>query len=62
MDAMDRPRGKPKYGKKEKQKYAQEKHLEALCEPPKQPLAAWLSDPSLLPRKPPGRRTEGEGS
>jgi hypothetical protein len=54
-DAMDRrASGKPKYSKKEKTKYAREKHLEALHDPPKKPLAAELTNPELLPKKPPG--------
>ena len=56
---MDRGRRqKQSFSKKEKQAYARERHLEALCEPPKNPtkLPAFLSDPSLLPKKPPGRR------
>jgi len=36
--------------------FAQEKALEELLVPPSKPLAPWLSDPSLLPKKPPGRR------
>jgi hypothetical protein len=56
MDALDARRPKQKLGKKQKQQFAQEKALEELLVPPSKPLAPWLSDPSLLPKKPPGRR------
>jgi hypothetical protein len=56
MDALDARRPKQKMGKKQKQEYAKEKEMERLMEPPSKPLAAWLSDPSLLPKKPPGRK------
>jgi hypothetical protein len=46
------------FSKAEKRAYAIKKHGEALLEPPKKPLAAWLSDPSLLPKRPPGRVSE----
>jgi hypothetical protein len=48
-----------KLGKKEKQAYAKEKHLEELLVPPSRPLAPELSNPALLPKRPPGRRTDG---
>lgn len=57
-DIFDRGwRGKQTWSKAQKRAYAKEKHLEALLEPPKDPakLPAFLSDPSLLPKKPPGR-------
>ncbi len=59
MDALDGPRPKRKFGKKDKRAYAQKKAAEELLEPPKSPPPAWLSDPSLLPKKPPGHRQEG---
>ena len=55
-DALDRPRGRQKLGKKQKQEYAREKAMEELVMPPKNGLAAFLTDKSLLPMKPPGRR------
>lgn len=57
-DLMDRGRRqRQSFGKKDKRAYAREMHLEALCQPPKDPsrLPAFLSDPSLLPKRPPGR-------
>lgn len=56
MDALDARRPKQQWSKKEKQAYAKEKAMEELVAPPKNPPPAWLSDPSLLPKKPPGRR------
>jgi hypothetical protein len=56
MDALDARRPRQKMGKKERQAYAKEKAMEELVQPPKAPLAPWLSDPSLLPKKPPGRK------
>jgi hypothetical protein len=49
-------RAKQTFSKKEKMKYAREMHLEGLCQPPKDPtrLPAFLNDPSLLPKRPPG--------
>ena len=55
-DALDRPRPRGKMGKKAKQAYAREKAAEELLLPPKTPPPAWLSDSSLLPKKPPGRK------
>ncbi len=52
---MDAPRGKQKMGKAAKMAYAKEKTMEELCAPPKNPPPAWLSDASLLPKKPPQR-------
>lgn len=55
-DALDRRafrRGG--FSKAEKRAYAQQKFLEELVQPPKNPPPAWLSDPSLLPKKPPNR-------
>jgi hypothetical protein len=43
------------FSKAEKRAYAREKFVEDLLSPPKTPLAAWLSDPTLLPKKPPPR-------
>ena len=57
-DILDRGRRqRQQLSRADKQKYAREMHLEGLCQPPKDPskLPAFLSDPSLLPKKPPGR-------
>jgi hypothetical protein len=43
-------------GRKQKQAYAQDRAAQELLLPPKEPPPAWLSDPALLPKKPPGRR------
>ena len=56
MDALDARRPKQRWSKKMKKQYAQEKASEELLLPPKSPPPAWLSDPSLLPKKPPGRK------
>lgn len=56
MDALDARRPRQKMGKKQKQAYAKEKAMEELLLPSKTPPPAWLSDPSLLPKKPPGRK------
>lgn len=56
MDALDARRPRQKFSKKEKKAYAQDQAMKALLEPPKNPPPAWLSDPSLLPKKPPGRK------
>lgn len=55
-DALDH-RGfrKGGFSRAEKMAYAQEKHMEDLLQPPKNPPPAWLSDPSLLPKRPPGK-------
>jgi hypothetical protein len=42
-------------GKRGRQDYARAKAAEELLVPPSRPLAPWLSDPSLLPKRPPGR-------
>jgi len=58
-DALDRKvfrRGG--FSKEEKRAYAQQRFLEELVAPPKNPPPEWLNDPSLLPKKPPPRRTE----
>jgi len=55
-DALDRGRPRQRLSKKEKQKYAQKKAMEELLMPPKYAPPAWLDDPSLLPKKPPGRK------
>ena len=57
-DIFDRGwRGKQTWSKAQKREYAKEKHLEGLLQPPKDPskLPAFLADPSLLPKRPPGR-------
>jgi hypothetical protein len=53
MDALDRPRPRQKWSKKQKQAYAKEKAMEELLSPPKNPPPAWLENPDLLPKKPP---------
>jgi hypothetical protein len=54
-DALDAPRARGgRFGKREKRAYAKEKAAEELLLPPKEPPPPWLSDPSLLPKKPPG--------
>ena len=55
QDALDRPRPRGKMGKRGRQDYARAKAAEELLVPPSRPLAPWLSDPSLLPKRPPGR-------
>lgn len=57
-DALDQRRPYQRLSKKDRIAYAREKHLEDLMLPPKNPPPAWLSDPSLLPKKPPTRRSE----
>ena len=53
-DALDRPAfRKGGFSKAEKRAYAQQKAMEELVQPPKNPPPAWLNDPSLLPKKPP---------
>lgn len=37
----------------EKQKFAQDQHYVDCMKPSKVPLAPWLNDPRLLPKKPP---------
>jgi hypothetical protein len=55
-DALDRQAfRKGGFSKAEKRAYAQQKFAEELVTPPKNPPPAWLSDPSLLPKKPPTR-------
>jgi len=57
-DALDhRSGGKPRFSKAQKRKYARKKAMEELLLPPKNPPPAWLSDPSLLPTKPPRSRS-----
>jgi hypothetical protein len=56
MDALDARRPRQKMGKKAKIAYAKDKAMEELLQPAKNQLPAWLSDPSLLPKKPPGRK------
>jgi hypothetical protein len=60
MDALDAPRPRQKWGKAQKRAYAKEKAMEDLLLPPKNPPPAWLSDPSLLPKHPPGRKPKEE--
>jgi hypothetical protein len=51
-DALDRPAfRKGGFSRSEKRAYAQKK----LVQPPKNPPPEWLSDPTLLPKKPPTR-------
>lgn len=58
-DALDRKAfRKGGFSKAEKRAYAQQKFVEELVQPPKNPPPAWLADPSLLPKKPPGRTEE----
>jgi hypothetical protein len=55
-DALDRRAfRKGGFSKAEKRAYAQQKFLEELVQPPKNPPPAWLNDPTLLPKKPPAR-------
>ena len=57
QDALDhRAFQRGGFSKAEKREYAREKHIEALLEPPKEPLPEWLFNPALLPKKPPGRK------
>ena len=53
--SLEGPATKGKWGKAQKRAYAKEKAAEELIAPPKNPPAAWLSDPSLLPKRPPAR-------
>lgn len=53
-DALDkRAYKKGGFSKAEKREYARQKAVDDLLLPPKNPAPAWLSDPSLLPKKPP---------
>ena len=55
-DALDRRAfRKGGFSKAEKRAYAQQKFMEELVMPPKNPPPKWLEDPSLLPKKPPTR-------
>ena len=55
-DALDRPRPGGKMSKSAKRAYARDKFVEELIVPSaKHAPPAWMSDPSLLPKKPPGR-------
>lgn len=49
---------KIKLTKKEKRAFAIRKRDEELLLPPSRPLPAWLSDPTLLPKKPPRREAQ----
>ena len=56
VDALDRTGGgKPRFSKKEKRAYAKKMQAEELVMPPKNGLAPFLADPSLLPKRPPSR-------
>lgn len=58
QDALDhRVSRKGGFSRSEKRAYARERFAEELLAPPKAPLPAWLSDPSLLPKRPPHRAT-----
>ena len=46
------------FSKAEKRAYAQAKFLEELVQPPKEPPPEWMSDPELLPKKPPPRAND----
>ena len=54
-DALDRPRPRQKFGRKARQDYARRKSVEELLEPARDGLADFLQNPSLLPKRPPGR-------
>ena len=56
-DALDQRRPSGRMGKRQKRDYAREKAAEELLQSPKTPPPPWLSDPSLLPKKPPTRST-----
>lgn len=49
---------KPKLTKAERRAFAIRKRDEELLIPASRPLPAWLSDPALLPKKPPRREVE----
>lgn len=58
-DALDRPRVWRPMGRKEKQSWAQKKRMEELVKPSdKFPRAAFLDNPELLPKKPPGHQAK----
>jgi hypothetical protein len=60
-DALDRPRGRQKLGKAERQKFAKQKFVEELVVPStKHQRPAWMEDPTLLPKKPPVRKSEDQ--
>jgi len=55
-DALDhRLVRRGRFSRSEKRDYAKRMREEELVLPPKDPPPAWLTDPSLLPKKPPGR-------
>jgi hypothetical protein len=63
-DLMDRGRRvKQAFSKKEKREYARAMHMEALCQPPKDPskIPEFLSEPTLLPKRPPPTRPRDDG-
>lgn len=53
-DALDQARPRRAFSKRDKQEYAKRMHAEELNVPPKEGLADFLTDPTLLPKKPPG--------
>ncbi len=58
-DALDRTGGgKPRFSRKQKRAYAKKMQAIELVEPPKNGLAPFLSDPSLLPKRPPSRKVD----
>lgn len=58
-DALDRKGfSKGGFSKAQKREYAQKMFAEELLSKPKEPPPAWLNDPSLLPKRPPGRINE----
>lgn len=53
-DALDRPAfRKGGFSKAEKRAYAQQKFMEELVQPPKNPPPEWTENKELLPKKPP---------
>lgn len=46
------------FSKAEKRAYAKQRFAEELVQPPKEPPPEWLSNPDLLPRKPPPRKED----
>ena len=54
-DALDRPRPRQRLGKRARIEYARAKAVEELVLPPRDGLADFIRDSSLLPKRPPGR-------
>jgi len=54
-DALDRGRPRQRFNRAQKQAYAKKKVEEELLMRPKQPRPEWMDDPSLLPKRPPGK-------